>query len=170
MVHKHWLPLESNPEVMNDFAGKLGLDTTAHAFCDIYGLDEELLAMVPQPVLAVLLLFPITKEIDDAARQEDAARAAAGAADINKVFYMKQTIGNACGTIAILHAVENAMDSVKCAPDSFFTQFAASTAGMSPAERGAFLENPPQGAPDIETAHQVRFLTGFSNGLRVRCC
>jgi hypothetical protein len=27
---------------------------------------------------------------------------------------------------------------------------------MSPAERGAYLESPPQDAPDIEEAHQVR--------------
>lgn len=38
--HKRWLPLESNPEVMNDFAGKLGLDTSAVSFCDVFGLDE----------------------------------------------------------------------------------------------------------------------------------
>ncbi|KNE67209.1 ubiquitin carboxyl-terminal hydrolase [Allomyces macrogynus ATCC 38327] len=31
----------------------------AWAFCDVFGLDPELLAMVP-PAIAVILLFPIT--------------------------------------------------------------------------------------------------------------
>ena len=37
---KKWLPLESNPDVMNSFVEKLGLDITAHAFCDVFGLDD----------------------------------------------------------------------------------------------------------------------------------
>lgn len=37
---KKWVPLESNPDVLNDFAAKLGLNTTQFAFCDVYGLDQ----------------------------------------------------------------------------------------------------------------------------------
>ena len=36
---KKWLPLESNPDVLNDFARKLGLETSRHSFHDVYGMD-----------------------------------------------------------------------------------------------------------------------------------
>jgi hypothetical protein len=36
---KKWVPLESNPDVLTDFAQKLGLDTSQYSFCDVYGLD-----------------------------------------------------------------------------------------------------------------------------------
>lgn len=40
---------------------------------DVWGLDEELLFTVPQPVVALLFLFPITKEVSSIqfARSQD---------------------------------------------------------------------------------------------------
>lgn len=58
-----WLPLESNPDVINKYVSNMGVSTDQYEFVDIYGLDPELLQLVPKPVLAVLLLFPITKEV-----------------------------------------------------------------------------------------------------------
>ena len=37
---KKWLPLESNPDVLNDFTAALGLDVSKHSFHDVFGLDE----------------------------------------------------------------------------------------------------------------------------------
>lgn len=45
------------------FLWGLGLPEDEAEFYDVYGFDEELLKMVPKPVLAVLFLFPITAEV-----------------------------------------------------------------------------------------------------------
>ena len=40
VVKQRWIPLEANPDVLNKYAGKLGLDTTRLSFTDVWGLDE----------------------------------------------------------------------------------------------------------------------------------
>lgn len=37
---KKWIPLESNPEVLNQYAQTLGADVSKFTFCDVLGLDE----------------------------------------------------------------------------------------------------------------------------------
>lgn len=41
----------------------LGVPEEEVEFNDVYGLDEELLEMVPKPVLAVLFLFPYNSSV-----------------------------------------------------------------------------------------------------------
>ncbi len=42
----------------------LGVKNDDYEFVEIIGFDEELLAFIPQPVIGVLLIFPITEEVD----------------------------------------------------------------------------------------------------------
>ncbi|KAG8822184.1 ubiquitinyl hydrolase 1 [Serendipita sp. 399] len=100
-----WAPIESNPEVLTQWAGRVGLSTKLTAFSDVYGLDDELLALVPQPVKAVLLVFPLTKEIDQARKREDQERTGATTSNAEEggeaggqpnldptLFFIKQTV------------------------------------------------------------------------------
>lgn len=138
MDSPRWLPLESNPEVMSKFLTCLGMKQT-WAFGDVYGLDPELLSMVPRPVCAVLLLFPITEKYE-AFKQEEEERLK-GKQDISPdVYFIKQTIGNACGTIGIIHAVANNLKHLEFESDSALKMFLEKTSKMNPEERAAFLE------------------------------
>jgi ubiquitin carboxyl-terminal hydrolase L3 len=49
-----WPPLESDPEIFNEYMTKLGM-SEQFGFGELYGFDDEMLAMVPQPVYAVIL-------------------------------------------------------------------------------------------------------------------
>ena len=40
----------------------LGMGKT-YEFCDVFGLDSELLMMVPQPVISVVVLYPLTDKV-----------------------------------------------------------------------------------------------------------
>ena len=81
---ERWLPIESNPEVMNSFLSKLGVPSDWE-ICDVFGLDPDLLMMIPQPCLALMLLFPVTEKYHEFSReQEEAMRGV----EISNKFYL----------------------------------------------------------------------------------
>jgi len=134
-----WIPLESNPEVMNKWASLLGLQTKVDAFSDVYGLDLELLSLVPQPSKALILCFPITEELIKAQTEDDTRIAKEGQHPLDPTLvYSKQTIGNACGTIALLHAIGNSEVTIE--PLSPLAQFLEELQPLTPEERAAALE------------------------------
>ncbi|KAG1959967.1 ubiquitin carboxyl-terminal hydrolase isozyme L3 isoform X1 [Pimephales promelas] len=139
MEGQRWLPLEANPEVMNQFLRQLGLVPTWQ-FGDVYGLEPEVLSLVPRPVCAVLLLFPITEKYETFRQEEEAKIKAQGQEVSSDVYFMKQTIGNACGTIGLIHAVANNQRHLEFEPNSPLKAFLLQSAKMSPEEKAAFLE------------------------------
>ena len=144
----HWVPMESNPEVWNKFTVEMGVSGDWQ-FTDVYGLDPELLAMVPQPAAAVLLLYPISENTEALGKR----KLEEGNVCSENVFFMNQTIGNACGTVGILHSLLNNMDRIAVGPT--VTNFRKDCEGLSPKDRAKLLETSKDIAEKHETAAQT---------------
>eukprot|EP01048_Picozoa_sp_COSAG05_P021129 COSAG05_NODE_3794_length_1834_cov_1.688761_1_plen_262_part_00 len=137
-----WLPLESNPEVFTSFARKVGLPEPWE-FVDVFGLDPELLGMIPGAVAAVIVLFPCTERIYAArAVEERALRAEQTRNGVSEAaaaaYHLEQvaSFGNACGTIAAVHVLANADIGGMAGP---ITRFREDTASQTSSERGQAL-------------------------------
>ena len=102
---KRWFPLESNPALINSYIRKLGYDTSLYEFVDVFSTEDWALDMIPQPVAAVMLLYPLTE--NQTKPEVTANDVVATEAMQDKVWFTKQRIGNACGTIGLLHSLLN---------------------------------------------------------------
>ena len=140
-----WLPLESNPELFTEFAHCVGLQSSWR-WVDVLGLDDDLLEMVPLPCVAVILLFPCTPRIYAArALEERETRAAAKTGHCPPpCVFLKQhaEFGNACGTIASVHALSNTRHLTQGAGSGGsggLDDFCNSTRGQDADQRGRAL-------------------------------
>lgn len=135
MAERQWIPLESNPEVLTKFGHALGLPKTV-AFVDVWSLD--LLDSVPAPQYAVLLLFPMTDKLRSASQKNESEEDSKPKSE-DQPFFCKQTISNACGTIALIHAALNS--PLEFEGGSFLHAFRRRTGPLSPDERAAALQD-----------------------------
>jgi ubiquitin carboxyl-terminal hydrolase L3 len=105
---KRFTMLENNPEVMNHLAAALGLSPKL-SFYDIYSLtDPDLLAFIPRPALALLVIIPFTPTWHEARTSEDKDKGEyTGKGEEEPVIWFKQTISDACGGIGLIHCVLN---------------------------------------------------------------
>lgn len=71
MAEFNWPPLESNPEIFTEYMQKLGLPST-WGFSEMYGFDEDLMGMIPQPVVAVILNADYKAKNKEAGSQDTA--------------------------------------------------------------------------------------------------
>lgn len=152
---KRWFPLESNPDVIDAYIEKLGFPTAMYKSYEVMSTEDWALEMVPRPVIGVMMLFPV-KEASEKHRADEEARIAAEGQEVApEVYYTKQTVGNACGTVALLHCVANATsfagaDTVPLGDESWFSKFLSRTIAMNPDERAKALEDDD----DLEVAHE----------------
>lgn len=109
-----WFPLESNPDVMNRYLRTLGVTEPKVQFVDVYGVSDDLLSMVPTPVHAVLLVYPLCRASEEriAAQQAAQSEEVAALQKAQPFFFTRQYVPNACGTIAIAHALLNNRDKL----------------------------------------------------------
>ncbi len=125
---------------MNRLATTLGLSPELR-FYDVYSLDEpELLAHIPRPALALLAIVPLTPAWDRDRRAEDAAREDyAGCGPDEPVVWFRQTIGNACGSIGLLHCAVNGPAAALAGPGSDLAAIRAEAVPLPPPERADAL-------------------------------
>lgn len=95
---------------MTSLVHKLGLSPSL-AWSDVYSLDDpSLLEFVPRPAHALLLVFPVSAAYQKYRTEEDGSLPEySGSGVEEEVIWFKQTIGNACGLIGLLHAACNGM-------------------------------------------------------------
>lgn len=105
---KQFIPLESNPDVFTELVHKLGISDSL-CFQDVLSLENsELLAFLPRPAYALVLVFPAAEKHEKRrAWESEHVEAYDGAGEGEDVVFFKQTIHNACGLYALLHAVCN---------------------------------------------------------------
>lgn len=118
---------------------KLGV-TENYKLVDVYGLDSEMLALIPKPVKSLILLFPCSDNYEAHRTEQDEKLKQNPPAVPSNIFYMKQYIHNACGTIALVHAILNNVKDIDLKEDSVLKNFYEKAKVLNPEERAKLLE------------------------------
>ena len=151
MTHQ-WPALESNPEIFTDYLRKVGLPEN-YIISEVYGFDEELLQMLPNPIYAVLVAFQDGNNKEEDHSLEENAKLVP--------FYMKQEgqLDNACGTIAAVHAIGNNLSNVQLLQGSMLEEFYLKAMGCTASEVAQVLQN----SEEFHEQHQEVAAQGASN-------
>ncbi|KAK2746065.1 hypothetical protein FQN57_003405 [Myotisia sp. PD_48] len=147
---KAFVPLENNPEVMSHLVHQLGIPSSL-GFTDVYSIDDpELLAFVPRPSHALLLVFPVSKSYESTRIAEDANQEVYDRSGPQEpVIWYKQTIRNACGLIGLLHAVSNGEPRASVTQGSDLHTLLEQAIPLKPIERADLLYQ----SKALESAH-----------------
>lgn len=136
---QRWFGLESNPALMNHYLRQMGFSTDLYELVDVFSTESWALDMIPQPVAAVVMLYPLTDQ--QVSKETDTN--VVDPQSVPGVWFIKQRIGNACGTIGLLHAVMNVPEGLRTFQSgSWLQEFAADCPPMlDPVAKAERLES-----------------------------
>lgn len=187
-----WIPLESNPETFNQLTSLLFLSPVPDCsskpeaqppgleWADVYTLDDQgmnSLGLTPDKLQALVFLFDCRQADSMPVDSDEQCLLESNFSDSVPIWYTKQTISNACGTTAVVHALLNQSDIF---PESdkaccLLQDYHMKSRKMSWIERAsalALLENVHQqcasiGEPvedELPDLHYICFIVGKSPG------
>lgn len=137
--------MESNPDSMNNFLRRVGVKPHLNVV-DVLGFDDELLRMVEGKVEGVLLCYPILKETESKVDQEAKGR----------LYFMRQTIRNACATMALIHLLANQCSDEDFEPESSLRNFIKESKQLEPEVKANKFES----CDSIAQAHERSSVEG----------
>jgi len=76
----------------------------------------------------------------------------------SSVYFIKQTIGNACGTIALIHAVANNLDRIEL-PEGHLKKFLNGTINLKPEDKAGMFETDGE----LSVAHNASAMEGVGS-------
>lgn len=128
-----WRSLENNPDVLNNMIYDMGVSRSLE-FNDLYSIDDpDLLAFIPQPVVALLIVFPVSAEKSLDNKESNFTQ------NENQIIWMKQLAQNSCGTVGIVHAILNGVPDQYFEPNSLAAKFAQDFKNLDGNQRGIYL-------------------------------
>lgn len=149
-----WPPLESDPEIFNNYFKKIGLENNVE-FQELWSLEYKEVQIIDSQVIGVIAAINrqkgkiYDKEKTNVINYEEVP------------FFMKQegSLDNACGLVAALHCFGNNQQHISIINNSILDKFFSRSKDQTPAERCKSLENDVQ----FKQAHLSSSNEGQSN-------
>ena len=130
-------PLSNDPQSLSEYTETLGADPSTYEYAEVFSLDPEMLSFLPPNPRSLLFLFPVGESDGYLEKRHKNDQPNVGP----QPFFLKQFLGNACGTIAVIHSVLNNLETFKLKEGSWLANFYSKAKSMTPDERGDYLQN-----------------------------
>ena len=157
----NWQPLEANSELITKYVTSIGFDSSEFEFQDLLSYEEWAQHMIKKPVLGLLYCYDSSEKQKEHKLQEADAIVKDGQHVSSNLFYMKQLVKNACGTVGVFHMLGNlpASYSYLIKGDSMLANFYAKCHRKSDQECGEIFAHDDE----IKDNHIVATQEGSSN-------